>query len=183
MKKNGFTLIELVVVIVLLGILAVTAAPKFLNIQTDARNAALEGMKGAIASALEMGYGKMAIAGLENQSYVSNKGSTNHQSTDIPISGCEKNSSNTCIFRFGYPGESVDTLTTVVNGLDNEYGYNKDKDWGGIRENNGAALIITDKSNIDYKNSPPTLINDNCYIRYENALSTNAYSLDVTPCK
>ncbi|MGQ5486757.1 type IV pilin protein [Photobacterium damselae] len=33
MKRNGFTLIELVVVIVILGILAVVAAPKFLNLQ------------------------------------------------------------------------------------------------------------------------------------------------------
>ena len=38
MKRNaGFTLIELVIVIVILGILAVTAAPKFLNLQGDAR--------------------------------------------------------------------------------------------------------------------------------------------------
>ena len=38
MKRSaGFTLIELVIVIVILGILAVTAAPKFLNLQSDAR--------------------------------------------------------------------------------------------------------------------------------------------------
>ncbi|MDG2667452.1 prepilin-type N-terminal cleavage/methylation domain-containing protein, partial [Vibrio parahaemolyticus] len=47
-KQTGFTLIELVVVIVILGILAVTAAPRFLNLQNDARKARLEGMKGAI---------------------------------------------------------------------------------------------------------------------------------------
>ena len=44
MKKNGFTLIELVVVIVILGILAVVAAPKFMNLQNDARNASLKGL-------------------------------------------------------------------------------------------------------------------------------------------
>ncbi len=38
-KQTGFTLIELVVVIVILGILAVTAAPRFLNLQNDAREA------------------------------------------------------------------------------------------------------------------------------------------------
>ncbi|MEC8489586.1 MAG: prepilin-type N-terminal cleavage/methylation domain-containing protein, partial [Pseudomonadota bacterium] len=36
--QQGFTLIELIIVIVLLGILAVTAAPKFLNLQDDARD-------------------------------------------------------------------------------------------------------------------------------------------------
>lgn len=45
-NQRGFTLIELVVVIVILGILAVTAAPRFLNLQSDARISALQGMKG-----------------------------------------------------------------------------------------------------------------------------------------
>ena len=50
-KQNGFTLIELVVVIIILGILAVTAAPKFINLQSDARETSLQGMKRAILGA------------------------------------------------------------------------------------------------------------------------------------
>ena len=42
--QKGFTLIELIIVIVLLGILAVTAAPKFLNLQDDARDSVLQGI-------------------------------------------------------------------------------------------------------------------------------------------
>ena len=52
MKRNGFTLIELVVVIVILGILAAIAAPKFMDLQTDARISALNGLSGAIKSGL-----------------------------------------------------------------------------------------------------------------------------------
>ncbi|SKA27190.1 type II secretion system protein [Photobacterium toruni] len=65
-KQQGFTLIELVVVIVILGILAVTAAPKFMNLQGDARNASLQGLKGAIQGAAGIVYGKAAIAGIED---------------------------------------------------------------------------------------------------------------------
>ncbi|WP_434355576.1 type II secretion system protein [Parasalinivibrio latis] len=52
--SKGFTLIELVVVIVILGILSVTAAPKFLNFTSDAKKATISGFKGVISSQLSM---------------------------------------------------------------------------------------------------------------------------------
>lgn len=64
-RQGGFTLIELVVVIVILGILAVTAAPRFLNLQDDARTASLQGLKGAIDGAAGITYGKAAVDGVE----------------------------------------------------------------------------------------------------------------------
>ena len=64
-RQGGFTLIELVVVIVILGILAVTAAPRFLNLQDDARNSALQGLKGAMDGAAGIVFGKSAINGVE----------------------------------------------------------------------------------------------------------------------
>jgi MSHA pilin protein MshA len=64
-KQQGFTLIELVVVIIILGILAVTAAPKFMNLQGDARASALSGLKGAIQGANTLVYSKAALAGKE----------------------------------------------------------------------------------------------------------------------
>jgi len=66
MRNKGFTLIELVVVIVILGILSATAAPRFLNIQSDAKIAALEGAKGAIAGADGMIFGKAVLEGVES---------------------------------------------------------------------------------------------------------------------
>ena len=50
-QQSGFTLIELVAVIVILGALAVVALPRFINLQDDAREAALDGVVGGLESA------------------------------------------------------------------------------------------------------------------------------------
>ena len=55
--QSGFTLIELVVVIVILGILAATALPKFIDLTGSANQAAAAGVAGALSSAGSINYG------------------------------------------------------------------------------------------------------------------------------
>ncbi|QIR13368.1 prepilin-type N-terminal cleavage/methylation domain-containing protein [Shewanella aestuarii] len=90
-KQQGFTLIELVVVIIILGILAVTAAPKFINLQGDARVSALSGMKAAIQGANTLVYSKAALAGEEKKA-----------ATATPAPSVDIGTGTPAVTQFGY---------------------------------------------------------------------------------
>ncbi|MBD0786902.1 type II secretion system protein [Vibrio sp. Y2-5] len=62
---KGFTLIELVIVIVILGILSVTAAPRFLNLQDDAKASVMKGIKASLQLVIDGVYFKSVIQGTD----------------------------------------------------------------------------------------------------------------------
>lgn len=97
-KQAGFTLIELVMVIVILGILAAVALPKFVNIAGDARKATLAGAEGSVRSAANMAHAASLAAG----------------SNSVTIEGV----AYTMVFN--YP--SAADITTLA-GLNNNPGY------------------------------------------------------------
>jgi MSHA pilin protein MshA len=65
-KQSGFTIIELVVVIALLGILSAVALPRFIDVTSDAKVARIEGLEGAIASAVSLVRAKSMVDGVQN---------------------------------------------------------------------------------------------------------------------
>jgi len=69
-QQRGFTLIELVVVIVILGILAATALPRFVNLQTEARISSVNGFSGGLRAAVAVVQSKWIVVGSTAQATV-----------------------------------------------------------------------------------------------------------------
>ncbi len=145
-KQSGFTLIELVIVVVILGFLAVTAIPKFLDLTDQAKQANMEGMAGGFATAISLARAQWEAEGrpkdANNRNSVNYDGSILILTTEAPG------------IRPGYVVASVDGENTGA-ALDADFTSANCVDiWQNIfqqppRVTNAIATLNNDKS-MDY---------------------------------
>ena len=155
-KQQGFTLIELIIVIVILGILAVTASPKFLDLQGDANASAVQGVDGSVNGAMNIIYGKAVIAGIQ-------KAATN----SITVNG------DTIATVYGYPAAtaagivealeiSVADLSAGATANTSDFNFNVVAGVGAVIYANGSAAPAAFVAG----NGTAGEANDGCYVGY-----------------
>jgi MSHA pilin protein MshA len=152
--QQGFTLIELVVVIVILGILAATAAPKFINMSSDANIAVLKSMGGAIKASGQLVYTKSITQGLNNSVH-----------GDVDLDGDGTPDIET---RYGYPSGSRDK--GISKAMSNSFAT----DWIWSTNSGYTVFYLTMASftwtSGEYVNQVP-IVATNCYLIYNQAIS------------
>lgn len=134
-KQQGFTLIELVIVVIILGFLAAAAIPRFLDAADDAKDAAVEGVAGGFASAVGMVRAEWELAGRPSIT-------GNGVNGDVIYDGVRLE-----LTPNGYPGDTVGGISTNDPTTGTAIPIEGCKDvFDSILQSSPTSVLITDTS-------------------------------------
>ena len=143
--RSAFTMIELIFVIIILGILAVTALPKFINIQDDARISAEQGVVGAVRGGIALSHSRWLL----------------NQQTTLDWDG--DNDANT-FSNEGYlvnleTGNAIDNTAATTN-IFAEILTDAPQDWQRLADTDGNTSIYNGPATTNTNGVPNTGTND-----------------------
>jgi MSHA pilin protein MshA len=165
-KQSGFTLIELIIVIVILGILAVTAAPKFIDIQGDATASTLQGARSALQGGSQLIYAKSAIAGKHLNENADDGVTTGSDEVTIGTTRVET--------EFGFPHANSMDLPMLAGWVDLAA-----TDWTLTVGTADPGTPDLETFGIAPGIVAPDYATDTCHVIYTNSLDANS-SPDIT---
>lgn len=166
-RFKGFTLIELVIIIVILGILAAIAAPKFTDLSSEARISALEGLIGSIESAISMQHSVALVnqgdGGLENgfihDGILFDQGYPVALDFDVPFGSFNQDN-------------DPDDIPEILEAVSIDF-----SEWASAENINGSEngeltreLYITSSDVVNQGATAAEIIATNCYISYDSFL-------------